>query len=772
MIFYRHTYRISGTVQGIGFRPHLYRLAEKHGVRGWVKNLSGSVMLCFEGGEGAVNSCFRELLEHPPKGANFKTVETVEIKKSALREFADFQILDSNADEHARIIIPVDTALCERCRAEILNPADRRFRYPFTTCVECGPRYTVINKMPYDRARTVMSAFPLCGKCQEEYESPGDRRFHAETIACPECGPQLFLASPDGARLECGDALKFAAEAVRNGKIIALRGIGGYQLVADACNRETLQTLRRRKNRPEKPFALMARDLAAIKTYCVVSAEEEQLLASDAAPVVILDLLPGAGQFPADLISPDTGNAGFMLPYSPLHALLFAEDIPPALVVTSGNRGGEPICLTNEETFERLGGIADFVLGHNRDINLRNDDSVAVVSYGQPQVWRRARGYAPEPMEIANPAGKCVAAMGAELKNTLTLAYENEAVISPHIGDLENPESLQSMKFVYEKLVEFLKRTPDAVAVDLHPDMHSTAYGEAIAAQLGVPVHRIQHHHAHAAACMAEHGIEQALALVFDGTGYGPDGSIWGAELLLAEFKDFKRLATFSPVALPGGDTAVKRPLRQLAARLFQTGATPDSIIALMPQIKRAELETWQMQCNNKLNAPLSHAAGRLFDAFAALIGVAPETVSFEGQAAIRLETFARRADGIAGQLPEKPFICRQNGTLLELDWSPLFADFARFRNLDIPRKNSLALAFHHAVAAACICMIKHALDAGFSNPDVVLSGGVFQNRLLVSILVPELEKRGLNVRLHRKVPPNDGCISLGQAAVALHQIK
>ena len=772
MIFYRHTYRISGIVQGIGFRPHLYRLAEKHGVCGWVKNLSGSVMLCFEGGEDAVNSCIRELLEHPPKGANFKTVETVEITTAGQREFTDFRILDSNPDEHARIIIPVDIALCERCRAEILNPADRRYRYPFTTCVECGPRYTVINRMPYDRDRTVMSAFPLCDECRAEYENPGDRRFHAETIACPACGPQLFLATPDGSRLECGDVLKHAAEAIRDGKIIALRGIGGYQLVADAFNRETLQTLRRRKTRPEKPFALMARDLATVRQYCLIGAEEEQLLNSEAAPVVILDLQPETGQFPADLISPDTGNAGFMLPYSPLHELLFAEDIPAVLVVTSGNRGGEPICLTNEEAFERLGGIADLVLGHNRDINLRNDDSVAVVSCGQPQVWRRARGYAPEPLEIANPAGKCVAAMGAELKNTITLAYENEAVISPHIGDLENPESLQAMKFVYEKLVEFLKRTPDAVAVDLHPDMHSTAYGEAVAAQLGVPVHRVQHHHAHAAACMAEHGIEQALALVFDGTGYGPDGSIWGAELLLAEFANFKRLATFAPAALPGGDAAVKRPSRQLAARLFQAGATPDSIAALMPQFKRAELETWQVQCNNKLNAPLSHAAGRLFDAFAALIGVAPETVSFEGQAAIRLETFARRANAVSSILPEKPFICRQNGTLLELDWSPLFTDLARFRNLDTDSKNSLALAFHHAVAKACISMISHSQDAGCRTPDVVLSGGVFQNRLLVSILVPELEKRGLKVRLHRKVPPNDGGISLGQAAVALHQIK
>jgi hydrogenase maturation protein HypF len=757
-------------VQGVGFRPHIYRLAEKHGVGGWVKNLSGSVMLCFEGSGEAVNACFGELLEHPPKGAELKLVETVEIKTSGQREFADFRILDSDPDENARIIIPVDTALCERCRAEILDPADRRYRYPFTTCVECGPRYTVINRMPYDRERTVMSAFPLCDKCRKEYENPRDRRFHAETIACPECGPQLFLAAPDGTMLECGDVLQHAAAAIRNGKIIALRGIGGYQLAADAFNRETLQTLRRRKTRPEKPFALMARDLATVRKYCIIGEEEEQLLTSAAAPVVILDLQPEIAGFPADLISPDTGNAGFMLPYSPLHALLFAEDIPPVLVVTSGNRGGEPICLTNEEAFERLGGIADLVLGHNRGINLRNDDSVAAVSCGQPQVWRRARGYAPEPLEIANPAGKCVAAMGAELKNTITLAYENEAVISPHIGDLENPESLQGMKFVYEKLVEFLKRTPDAVAVDLHPDMHSTAYGESVAAQLGVPVRRVQHHHAHAAACMAEHGIEQALALVFDGTGYGPDGSIWGAELLLAEFTDFKRLATFAPAALPGGDAAVKRPARQLAARLFQTGASMDSIAAFMPQVKRSELETWQVQCNNKLNAPLSHAAGRLFDAFAALIGVAPETVSFEGQAAIRLETFARRANGIAAQLPELSFICRKNGALPELDWSPLFADFERFRNLDMSSKNSLALAFHHAVANSCISMITHALDSGFRTSDVVLSGGVFQNRLLVSILIPELEKLGLNVRLHRKVPPNDGGISLGQAVIALHQ--
>lgn len=770
MTFYRHTYRITGTVQGVGFRPHSYRVAEKYGVCGWVKNLSGSVMLCLEGDENAVIACSRELLEHPPKGAELKLVETVEVKTSENREFADFRILVSEPDAHARIIIPVDIALCERCRAEILNPADRRYRYPFTTCVECGPRYTVINRMPYDRNYTAMRAFSLCGKCQNEYETPGDRRFHAETIACPECGPQLFLAEPNGFRLECGDVLKYAAAAIRNGKIIALRGIGGYQLVADAFNRETLQTLRLRKNRPEKPFALMARDLATVRQYCVIDAEEEQQLTSAAAPVVILDLQPALEQFSVDRISPDTGNAGFMLPYSPLHALLFAEDIPPVLVVTSGNRGGEPICLTNEEAFERLGGIADFVLGHNRDINLRNDDSVVVVSYGQPQVWRRARGYAPEPLAILNPAGKCVVAMGAELKNTITLAYENEAVISPHIGDLENPESLQAMKFVYEKLVEFLKRTPEAVAVDLHPDMHSTAYGETVAAQLGVPVHRIQHHHAHAAACMAEHGIEQALALVFDGTGYGLDGSIWGAELLLATFSDFKRLATFAPVVLPGSDLAVKKPVRQLAARFFQTDAGLDAIAAFMPHITRPELETWQVQCNNRLNAPLSHAAGRLFDAFAALIGISPETVTFEGQAAIRLEAFARRANGISGELPKTPFICCRNGVLLELDWSPLFADFERFRNLDNNLRNSLALAFHHTVADACINMISSAVDAGFRTPDVVLSGGVFQNRLLISILAPELQRLGFMVRLHRRVPPNDGGISLGQAAIVLQR--
>ena len=766
----RYTYRITGTVQGIGFRPHIYRLAKKYGICGWVKNLSGSVMLCFEGAEDAVDSCIRELLEHPPKGAIFKNVEIIEKVVLQQHEFVDFRILESRAEEGTRIIIPIDIALCERCRAEILDPADRRYRYAFTTCVECGPRYTVINRMPYDRDNTIMSEFPLCDKCRSEYENPGDRRFHAETIACPACGPQLFLALPDGTKLECDDVLKAAAEAIRDGKIIALRGIGGYQLVADAFNRETLRTLRHRKNRPEKPFALMGRDLAAIKKYCYVGIEEKQLLAAEAAPIVILNLKHELNELPVELISPDTGNVGFMLPYSPLHTLLFAEDIPAALIVTSGNRGGEPICLTNAEAFERLGDIADLVLGHNREINLRNDDSVAVVSHGQPQVWRRARGYAPEPLKIVNPSGKCVAAMGAELKNTIVLAYENEAVISPHIGDLENPESLQAMKFAYEKLTEFLKRTPDAIAVDLHPDMHSTAFGEKIAAQLGVPVHRIQHHHAHAAACMAEHGIEKTLALVFDGTGYGTDGAIWGAELLLAEFADFKRLATFAPAPLPGGDAAVKKPLRQLAARLFQAGVDLDSTAAFMPDIKRSELETWQTQCAKYLNAPLSHAAGRLFDAFSAMIGIAPEAVSFEGQAAIRLEAFAGRAGKDSAQLPEKTFVVRKNGKLMELDWSPLFADFMRFKQLDNAEKCSLALAFHHAVADACITMVAHALDSGIRTPDIVLSGGVFQNRLLVSMLVPGLEKLGLAVRQHRNVPPNDGGISLGQAVIALHQ--
>ncbi|MHB9137992.1 MAG: Kae1-like domain-containing protein, partial [Victivallaceae bacterium] len=353
----------------------------------------------------------------------------------------------------------------------------------------------------------------------------------------------------------------------------------------------------------------------------------------------------------------------------------------------------------------------------------------------------------------------------------ITLAYENEAVISPHIGDLENPEALQSMKFAYEKLVEFLKRTPDAIAVDLHPDMHSTIFGEKIAEQLGVPLRRIQHHHAHAAACMAEHGIEQALALVFDGTGCGTDGFIWGAELLLAEFTGFKRLATFAPSPLPGGDAAVKKPLRQLAARLFQAGADLDSAAAFMPGVKRSELETWQTQCAKHLNAPPSHAAGRLFDAFSTMIGIAPEVVSFEGQAAIRLEAFARRAERKSAVRLEKPFTGRYDGKLLELDWSPLFADFMRFKNLDDTEKCSLALAFHHAVADACVNMLLHAFDSGIYSPDVVLSGGVFQNRLLADILVPILEKLEMRVCQHRNVPPNDGGISLGQAVIALHNL-
>ena len=766
----RATFAIKGTVQGVGFRPALYRLASQAGLGGSVQNRSGTVRLVLEGSRGQIRIFAASLASNLPPNAAILQMNC-EGEEPLPGTPAPFAILESDGSEETEIAIPPDLAMCPDCAREIATPTDRRYGYAFTTCTNCGPRYTVVNDMPYDRERTTMAAFPLCPDCRLEYEEPANRRFHAESTACPACGPRLRFEDARG-RKHAGDPLRSARQALAGGGVVAVRGLGGFLLACDALNREALLTLRARKTRPDKPFAVMAPNLDTVRTFCHLPRAAEDLLLSAQAPIVILDVrieeLAARG-LPLDLITPDTDTLGVMLPTTPLHHLLLTplggDPTPPfgLLVMTSGNKGGEPICISNDEARQRLSGIADHILTHDREINLRNDDSLCAIQLGRPQVWRRARGYAPAPLRVQRPFRECVLAMGAELKNAIALGYDHSIVLSPHIGDLETPEAVHGLGTVVSALPRFLCRDPERIAVDLHPDMHSTRLGRRVARELDIPLVRVQHHHAHAAACLAEHGCEEGIALVFDGTGYGPDGTIWGAELLHVEYDTIRRLGTFAAVPLAGGDAAVRHPVRQLLARWFAAGAEVPAHWLDRLAVTAESAHVWQRQCELELNAPLTHAAGRLFDAFSAALGIAPGTITYEGQAAIRLEAAARRAG--AGDTPEIPYRTTEDDGHYIVDWSPAFLELLA----NPPQSDDgpvFAMAAHRAIAAAAVDMVRYALDCTRTRT-VALSGGVFMNRILTRLVRDSLAKLGVEPLLHRVTPPNDGAIAFGQAVLA-----
>jgi len=771
----RLTLDVRGQVQGVGFRPTLARLATAAGLTGYVQNRSGTVRLVVEGPAAVVERFAAELPARLPRQARLE--EVVEVSRDVVSSgdrFPGFAIAESAAAGELRISIPADLAVCEDCAREVFDPASRFFGYPFTTCTNCGPRYTVVEGMPYDRERTALKKFPLCSACRAEYEDPGNRRYHAESIACPVCGPRLALHDRDGRPRAEPDPLRAARRALREGLIVAVRGLGGFLLAVDPFQTAAVARLRERKRRPHKPFAVMARDLATAERYGRVSAATARLLGSPMAPIAILDARREACEaagLPLELLAPGTGTLGIMLPTTPLHRLL-AEPLPgdpvgrfDLLVMTSGNRRGEPICLTNEEAFERLAGIADLFLCHDRDIALRNDDSLCLEIAGEPRVLRRARGYAPNAIRLRRPLARTVLALGAELKNTVALGFENQVVLSPHVGDLETPEAVDGLIEAARILPEYLGREPEAVAVDLHPDMRSTRHGRELAARRGLPLVAVQHHHAHAVACLAEHGIAEGLALVFDGTGLGTDGSIWGGELLRVGPEGFVRLGTFAGVPLPGGDAAVRRPARQAAARLLAAGRSPDDRLRRRLGLTEEELAVLAYQCRTGTNAPRTHAVGRAFDAFAALVGIAPREVTYEGQAAVWMEAAARSFAAGGGTAPSLPYRVVERDGLLVADLGPLFVEVAE-RPDAAERAGELAAGFHVAVVGAAVEMVRRAAPAAGLSV-VALSGGAMQNRILVEGLVAELRRMGYAELLHRLVPPGDGGVALGQAVVA-----
>jgi hydrogenase maturation protein HypF len=764
---------VNGIVQGVGFRPFVYRLAQELSLTGWVRNTSAGVEIEIQGNEALLDRFDLALHSNLPPLALITAHKRTTIP---LCDDQSFTILPSGAGT-ADIRIAPDSALCADCLRELFDPADRRYRYPFITCTNCGPRYSIITGIPYDRPNTTMAGFPLCPDCLRDYQNPLDRRFHAQPIACHSCGPRVRLLTAAAENMAAGDeAIIRATELLKSGAILAVKGIGGYHLAVDACNNDAVQRLRERKKRDEKPFAVMAATIATARELADMDPTAERLLCSPEAPIVIVRKQSDSPLSP--LLAPGNGWIGLMLPYTPLHQLLFTVHPSPltphpsliALVMTSGNISDEPVACEDHDAVQRLGGIADYFLLHDRPIHIRNDDSVLRVFHGKPLFYRRARGYAPRAVTLPFAVPPLLAA-GAELKSAVCLASGTGAVLSQHIGDLKNRATLDSFEHTVAHLSGILEITPQLVACDLHPDYFSSRFAEESA----LPVVRVQHHHAHLASCMAENGLDgRVIGIIFDGTGYGPDGTIWGGEFLTGGYDGYQRAGHFRTLPLPGGDAAVREPWRMAISYLYQAlgEAAFTNTHPVMEHLAHNERSIFARMLQRGINSPLTSSCGRLFDAVAALLNVRHK-VSYDGQGAIELEALAEAGEDSCTsplpQLSQKREYCYSvitgDNAPLQLDFSPLIADILTEISCGVDSR-SIAYRFHLTVAAAAADACLHISRA--SDLDrVVLSGGVFQNRLLSEMLYTALTDKGLHVFTHRLVPPNDGGIALGQAAIA-----
>lgn len=744
---------VRGVVQGVGFRPFVYTAATRRGLSGWVQNRRDGVTVEVEGGEAAVAGFLAALWEQGPPGARVEGLEVAPLPPHGRPEA--FRILPSDAAARARAVLPADLATCDACRAEVADPTDRRHGYPFAACARCGPRYTVTESLPYDRSRTVMREFPLCPACRREYDDPADRRFHAEPIACPSCGPSLRLLSPAGGVSAAGDdALARAVAAVAGGAILALKGLGGYQLIVDATDRGAVERLRARKRREAKPFAVLFADLTAVRAACAVGDAEAGALAGPEAPILLLGRRPDAPAAVADAVAPGMPRLGVMLPATPLHHLLVSAVGRP-LVCTSGNRTDEPICTGDAEAVARLGDVADVVLAHDRRIVRPVDDSVARVGPAGLEVLRRARGFAPLPLRVAGmPAG--IVALGAHQKSAVAVTLADAVVPSQHLGDLHAAESVRLLERTVDDLVRLFDVVPRAVACDLHPDYASTRLAERLAAGWNVPLVRVQHHHAHVAACAAEHGLDGAvLGLAWDGTGLGPDGMLWGGDALAVDGAGSRRVAHLRPFALPGGDRAMREPRRVALALLH--AAAPELVAGWAERAFRAEEARVLVRLlDTGRGMPWTTSVGRLFDGVAALAGLRMHA-SFEGQAAMELEA---AAEACAGAAPPYP-LPLDGGAPAIADWGPLVRAVCR----DVERgagAAAIAARFHASLVELAAAIARH---AGVRR--IACTGGCFQNLRLARGVRARLEAEGIAVWAPRLVPPNDGGIAVGQAAVA-----
>ncbi|MEP6603292.1 MAG: carbamoyltransferase HypF [Spartobacteria bacterium] len=751
---------VRGAVQGVGFRPFVYRLATELQLDGWVLNSAQGVFIEVEGSRDLLQQfLFRLEKEKPPQAV----LQSLESSYLDPLNYRGFEIRPSEeGGEKSAFILP-DIATCADCLREIVDPTNRRFRYPFTNCTNCGPRFSIVEALPYDRANTSMKIFAMCGECEREYHDPLDRRFHAQPNACPQCGPQLQLWNGAGETLSERDtALEQAVDFIRSGKILALKGLGGFQLLVDADNDVAVRRLRERKHREEKPFAVMYPSFEAVRMDCEVSELEERLLLSPGSPIVLLSALRNSQSAISSSVAPGNPNLGIMLPFTPLHHLLL-QSLGTAVVATSGNLSDEPICIDERDAVARLHGIADFFLVHDRPIVRHVDDSIARIMSGRELVLRRARGYAPLPILVGRlcqtppEAGvsqkrPTILALGAHLKNTVALSLGADVFVSQHIGDLETEQAYTAFKRSAADLPRLYDAKIDIVACDMHPDYLSTKH----AAQFSVPIRAIQHHWAHIAACMAENELTPPLLGVsWDGTGYGGDGTIWGGEFLSIGANGFKRVAHLRHFRLPGGEAAVKEPRRGALGLLYeifgeQLWERGDLLTAFDP----GELSLIRQMLEKRINAPLTSSAGRLFDAVAGLIGLRSRA-SFEGQAAMELE-FALQS-GIEDRYS---FSLRDKSPLV-LDWQPAVLEIID----DLREQQSrsiMAAKFHNMLTETIIAVARK-----IGEPKVVLSGGCFQNRYLAERTIDRLWAEGLHPYWHQRIPPNDGGISLGQVFAA-----
>ena len=765
--------RVRGLVQGVGFRPTVWRLAQDCGIAGEVWNDAQGVMIEAWGMPAALDEFVHRLRDDPPPLARIDTVECAPL--SDAQSHSSFDIVASRTGVAQTGVVP-DSASCELCIAETLTPSDRRHHYPFTNCTHCGPRFSIVSAIPYDRANTSMRRFALCPDCTAEYEDPADRRFHAQPLACPICGPTMWLERlGEGLTLITANAVETAARLLLNGAIIAVKGIGGFHLACDACNADAVGRLRARKHRYDKPFALMARDLEIMRRYCAMTPQDESLLRSPAAPIVVL---PAEGpERVAAAVAPGQHTLGFMLPYTPLHHLLLKR-IERPIVLTSGNLSDEPQCIANDDARRELARITDYGLFHDRHIVNRIDDSVTRVIGGEVRMLRRARGYAPAPIALPEgfAAASPVLAMGGELKNTFCLLKDGHAILSQHLGDLEDSATFAEYRRSLALYCKLFDHAPRILAIDRHPQYLSTQLGQEWAARDDLVLEEVQHHHAHIASCMAEHAVPlnapPVLGIALDGLAYGDDGNLWGGEFLIADYFGFTRVGRFKPVAMPGGAQAAREPWRNTFAHLESAfgweccvGDHPD--LELVRFLEILPTTALRAMIRDNINSPPASSCGRLFDAVAGALGICREGTSYEGQAAIELEarvdeqTLKRDAgypftiDLAPRDLPSSTPANLDSGPM----WEALLRDLA-----DRTPAPMVAARFHRGLADAVVEMaarLAHGIETA------VLSGGSFQNRILLELVMEGLRTRGFRVLVPRQVPANDGGLSLGQAVIA-----
>ena len=744
---------MSGIVQGVGFRPFIYRLAKGAGLSGYIRNTSSGVCIEIQSPESSkLDRFFFDLQHMAPPLAKITSIEIEEIPPSSEREFV---IMSSDDEGAAETLVAPDIAMCEACRKELLSPSDRRHGYAFLNCTDCGPRYTIIERIPYDRRYTSMKDFTMCPDCEREYHDPMDRRFHAQPNACPVCGPSLQILDRDGNAVPCDDPVGYAVALLKSSGVVAVKGIGGFHLSVDAFDDKAVSALRKRKRREEKPFAVMARTIETIEKFCDINASEREALCSPQAPVVLLKKKARHGL--SEEIAPRNDRLGVMLPYAPLHVLLMNRG-PEMLVMTSANSSDEPIAIENSEAVSRLQEIADCYLVHDRPVYLRCDDSVTVHLAGKLRQVRRSRGYVPEPVPLLS-GGASVFSTGAEIKNTVCLLKGNSAIVSQHIGDLRNYESYRHFQMVADHLQHIFQASPELIVSDMHPAYLSSLWALE---QKEIPSLAVQHHHAHLASCLAENLSDApAIGVILDGTGYGIDGTSWGGEVLIGDAAEAYRFACFDPVPLPGGDAAVFHPWRAAAGYLFHSFDTVPE-----PGFMRSNDMSGVMQLLEKgINSPLTSSCGRLFDAVAALTGLCSD-ISYEGQAAIELMLAARGFEG-------EPFsweISASGDDRWRLDISPMIRDIVTAVQAGVPVAE-ISSRFHVTIVELlCAIVRKAVVYSGIHR--VVLSGGVFQNALLFERLTEKLECHGLTVLTHALVPCNDGGISLGQAVIGREYLK